>query len=69
MPPAGLRPVTWDGPPILGPMPIAGFCRNSGHGFSGSTQACGVYQIVADIVSGQGPAIDLDGLTLRRFTH
>lgn len=66
---AGLRPMTWDGPPVLGPTPVDGLFLNAGHGSSGWTQACGTGQIVADIVSGKPPAIDLDGLTLSRFTH
>ncbi len=30
-------------------------------------QACGTGKIVADIVHGRAPRIDLDGLTLARF--
>lgn len=64
---AGLRPMTPDGPPILGPCGWEGLFLNSGHGSNGWTQACGTSRVVADLVCGRKPAIDLDGLTLGRF--
>ncbi|RIX49763.1 MAG: D-amino acid dehydrogenase [Rhodocyclales bacterium GT-UBC] len=64
---SGLRPMTWDGPPILGKTPVERLFLNAGHGSSGWTQACGTGRIVADIVSGKTPDLDLDGLTLDRF--
>lgn len=64
---AGLRPMTPDGPPILGPTRWRGLFLNSGHGSNGWTQACGTSRIVADLVSGRTPAIELDGLTGERF--
>ena len=64
---AGLRPMTPDGPPYLGRTPIQGLILNAGQGSNGWTQACGCGRIVADIVSGREPEIDLDGLTYERL--
>jgi D-amino-acid dehydrogenase len=64
---AGLRPMTPDGPPYLGRTPVAGLILNAGQGSNGWTQACGCGRIVADIVSGRPPEIDLEGLTVDRL--
>ena len=64
---AGLRPMTPDGPPILGATHWPKLYLNSGHGSNGWTQSCGTSRIVADLVSGKTPAIDLTGLTGQRF--
>lgn len=61
---AGLRPMTPDGPPYLGATPFADLFLDLGQGSNGWTQACGCGRIVADLVSGRTPDIDLDGLTL-----
>lgn len=61
---AGLRPMTPDGPPYLGPTPFANLLLNVGQGSNGWTQACGCGRIVADLVSGRQPDINLDGMTL-----
>lgn len=65
---AGLRPMTPDGPPILGLSGWDGLFLNSGHGSNGWTQACGTSRVVADLVCGRKPAIDLEGLTIGRFS-
>ena len=39
---------------------------NCGHGHMGWTMACGTARIVADLMTGRMPEIDLEGLTLRR---
>ena len=59
----GLRPMTQDGPPRLGKTQYRNLFLNAGHGSNGWTQACGASKIVADIVSGQEPDIDISGLT------
>ncbi|WP_315836242.1 D-amino acid dehydrogenase [Bradyrhizobium prioriisuperbiae] len=61
---AGLRPMTPDGPPYLGTTPFRNLLLNIGQGSNGWTQACGSGRIVADIVDGRAPDIDLGGLTL-----
>ena len=58
---AGLRPMTPDGPPYLGTTPVKNLFLNLGQGSNGWTQACGCGRIVADLVSGRAPEIDLDG--------
>jgi D-amino-acid dehydrogenase len=63
---AGLRPMTPDGPPYLGATAIANLYVNAGQGSNGWTQACGCGRIVADIVSGKQPDIDLDGYEVGR---
>ncbi len=63
---AGLRPMTPDGPPYLGPTPITNLFLNVGHGSNGWTQACGCGRVIADIVSGRRPEIDLEGFGVDR---
>ncbi len=64
---AGLRPMTPDGPPILGATPIDKLLLNAGHGSQGWSMACGSGRILADLVAGRRPEIDLEGLTLERY--
>jgi D-amino-acid dehydrogenase len=64
---AGLRAMTPDGPPILGPTRYANLFLNTGHGTLGWTMACGSGRLLAEIVAGRSPGIDLDGLTLARY--
>jgi len=64
---AGLRPMTPDGAPLIGPTPIAGLHLNAGHGSMGWTQAAGSAELVADLVTGRTPAIDPDGLLAARW--
>jgi D-amino-acid dehydrogenase len=63
---ACLRPMTPDGPPILGLGRYRNLFFNCGHGHMGWTMACGTARIVADLMSGRMPELDLDGLTPRR---
>jgi D-amino-acid dehydrogenase len=63
---ACLRPMTPDGPPILGLGRHRNLFFNSGHGHMGWTMACGTARIVADLMLGRMPALDLEGLTIRR---
>lgn len=63
---AGLRPMTPDGPPYLGATPIRNLILSIGQGSNGWTQACGCGQIIADLVSGGAPEIDLDGYGMQR---
>jgi len=64
---AGLRPMTPDGPAILGPTRIRGLHLNAGHGSNGWTQACGTSRVVADLLVGRKPQIDTEGLTGARY--
>lgn len=56
---AGLRPVTPDGMPILGKSPIENVFLNVGHGPQGWGLSCGSAAVVADIVAGRKPEIDV----------
>jgi D-amino-acid dehydrogenase len=64
----GLRPMTPDNPPVLGATPFRNLFLNTGHGTLGWTMNCGSGKVLADLVSGRRPDIDLDGLTLARFS-
>jgi D-amino-acid dehydrogenase len=65
---AGLRPMTPDNPPVIGATPYQNLFLNTGHGTLGWTMACGSGKVLADLIAGRAPEIDLDGLTLARFT-
>jgi D-amino-acid dehydrogenase len=58
--------MTPDGPPYLGATGIANLYVNVGQGSNGWTQACGCGRVVADIVSGRRPEIDIDGFGIDR---
>ena len=60
----GLRPMTPDGLPYLGPTPVEGLFLNTGHGHLGWTMSCGSASIVADLIHGREAGIDLTGMTL-----
>jgi D-amino-acid dehydrogenase len=59
---ACLRPMTPDGPPVLGAGRHRNLFLNAGHGHMGWTMAFGTARIVADLVAGRKPDLDLDGL-------
>jgi D-amino-acid dehydrogenase len=53
----GLRPMTPDGPPIIGKSKIANLWFNTGHGTLGWTMAAGSGRLMADLISGRTPEI------------
>jgi D-amino-acid dehydrogenase len=63
----GLRAMTPDSVPVLGPSRYSNLYLNIGHGTLGWTMSCGAARVVADVVSGKKPAIDMEGLTVARF--
>jgi D-amino-acid dehydrogenase len=63
----GLRPMTPDGPPIIGPTKFPNLYLNTGHGTLGWTMACGSGKVLADIISGEKPEIDTHELGLSRY--
>lgn len=63
----GLRPMTPDGPPIIGQTAMKNLYINSGHGTLGWTMACGSGRVVSDIISGRQPDVEIDGLNLSRY--
>lgn len=64
---AGLRPKTPDSVPLIGATPYANLYLNTGHGFLGWTMACGSGRMIADLVGGKEPGIDMADLGLERF--
>ena len=64
----GLRPMTPDGTPLVGPTPYANLYLATGHGTLGWTMAAGTARVTADIIGGRTPQIDLTGLTLERYS-
>ncbi|GHA92665.1 D-amino acid dehydrogenase [Modicisalibacter luteus] len=63
----GLRPMTPDSTPIIGGTKYSNLWLNTGHGTLGWTMSCGSGQLLADLVAGHQPAIDPDGLDIRRY--
>jgi D-amino-acid dehydrogenase len=63
----GLRPMTPDGTPVIGPTPYRNLFLNTGHGTLGWTMSCGSARVMADIVSGRQPEIGLEGLFMDRY--
>jgi len=56
---AGLRPVTPSNVPYLGPTCVPGLFLNAGHGTLGWTLGPGSGELIAQVVSGKMPAVDL----------
>jgi len=63
----GLRPMTPDGTPVIGPTPYRNLFLNTGHGTLGWTMACGSGRLLADLVTGKPPEVDTDGLFMDRY--
>lgn len=63
----GLRPMTPDGTPIVGPTPYPNMLLATGHGTLGWTMAAGTARIIDDLISGRKPDISLDGLSMARY--
>jgi D-amino-acid dehydrogenase len=63
----GLRPMTPDGTPVVGPTRLRNLHLNTGHGTLGWTMACGSGRLLADLVTGRKPEIDHQDLALSRY--
>ena len=63
----GLRPMTPDGTPLLGPTRYPNLFLATGHGTLGWTMAAGTGRVLADLIAGRKPDISLDGLTIARY--
>ncbi|MBD8563454.1 D-amino acid dehydrogenase [Oxalobacteraceae sp. CFBP 8763] len=63
----GLRPMTPDSTPIVGPTPLRNLFLNTGHGTLGWTMAAGSATVIADLVGGKTPAIRADDLAVFRY--
>ncbi|WP_298668654.1 D-amino acid dehydrogenase [uncultured Sphingomonas sp.] len=66
---SGLRPMTPDGPPVIGATPVENLFLNTGHGTLGWTMACGSGHLVASLIGGTKPAVDATGLGIARYSR
>ncbi|MBA7486147.1 D-amino acid dehydrogenase 1 [subsurface metagenome] len=66
---SGLRPMTPDGPPVIGATRYANLHLNTGHGTLGWTMACGSGRVLADMLSGRKADIDTSELGISRYEH
>ena len=65
----GLRPMTPDGTPVVGGTRLPNLWLATGHGTLGWTMAAGTGRVMADLISGREPAIDMAGLTIDRYAN
>jgi D-amino-acid dehydrogenase len=63
----GLRPMTPDGTPVLGRAGPPGLYLATGHGTLGWTMAAGTGRVMAELIGGAQPQIDMNGLTIDRY--
>jgi len=63
----GLRPYSCDGVPILGATRLENLFLNTGHGHLGWSMAAGSGKLLADLISGAVPALELASYGLDRF--
>ncbi|QPC90332.1 D-amino acid dehydrogenase [Mesorhizobium sp. INR15] len=63
----GLRPMTPDGPPLVGRTEYSNLYLNTGHGTLGWTMACGSAKVLSDIISSKVPDIDVRDLGPERY--
>ncbi|WP_169545416.1 D-amino acid dehydrogenase [Sneathiella aquimaris] len=64
---AGLRPMTTDSVPLVGPTKIKNFYTNTGHGPLGWTLACGSADLIAKHIAGKTTKLDILGYSVDRF--
>lgn len=64
---SGLRPMTPDGTPVIGKTKFTNLSLNTGHGTLGWTMSCGSAKLLADIVSGTKPEIEVGDLAISRY--
>ncbi len=65
----GLRPMTPDGTPVVGATRVPNLYLATGHGTLGWTMAAGTGRLMADLISGRAPGVDLAGLTVDRYPN
>ncbi|MEH3038636.1 MAG: D-amino acid dehydrogenase [Sphingomonas paucimobilis] len=64
---SGLRPMTPDSTPVVGPTKFDNLFLNTGHGTLGWTMACGSGAVIADLMSGKRAAIETADLSIARY--
>ena len=62
----GARPMLPDGLPIVAASGVAGLWLNLGHGANGWALSCGSARVLADLINGKTPDLDVSGLGLNR---
>jgi D-amino-acid dehydrogenase len=60
-----MRPMTPDGPPIIGRGKQANLYYNTGHGHMGWTMACGASRMLVDVMGGRSPALNMQPFQVR----
>ena len=63
----GARPMLPDGPPVLCASGTPDVWLNLGHGSSGWALSCGCARVLADLLAGRPPPIDMTGLDISRL--
>ncbi|MCX8996938.1 D-amino acid dehydrogenase [Rhizobiaceae bacterium BDR2-2] len=64
---SGLRPMTPDGTPVIGPTRYGNLYLNTGHGTLGWTMSCGSARVLSDLISGVKPEIEASDLAISRY--
>ena len=65
----GTRPMLADGAPVIGASGVPGLWLNLGHGNSGWTHSCGSARLLADLIAGQTPEIELNELGIEHVVR
>jgi D-amino-acid dehydrogenase len=65
----GLRPMSADCVPIIGPTAIGNLWLNTGHGHLGWTLALGSGQLLSDLLTGGSPRVEAEAYALARFNE
>ncbi|KPQ29028.1 MAG: Glycine/D-amino acid oxidases (deaminating) [Marinobacter excellens HL-55] len=65
----GFRPMTPDGPAIIGKGPRDNLFLNTGHGTFGWTLSAGSAAVIAQVIDGEQPAVPLDPFRPSRFAE
>jgi D-amino-acid dehydrogenase len=63
----GIRPLTPDNVPIIGPTNFENLFLNTGHGSLGWTMCASSGKVLSDIISGKSPEIDISDIGINRF--
>ena len=66
---SGLRPMTPDGPPVIGATRYPNLHLNTGHGTLGWTMACGSGRVLADLCPAASPTSIRSELAMSRYEH
>jgi len=66
---AGFRPMTPDGPAIIGRGPRDNLFLNTGHGTFGWTLSAGSADLIAQVIDGEAPSVCLDAFRPGRFSE